>query len=71
MTEVKVPVEDDLLATMGQEQVEKFLREMVEQLHLKAAAQDALNSLEEVDLASDPRWKQARENAWRKYIKQE
>ena len=71
MTEVKVPVEDDLLATMGQEQVEKFLREMVEQLHLKAAAQDALNSLEEVDLTSDPRWKQARENTWRKYIKQE
>lgn len=70
MTEVKISVEDELLATMGQAQVEKFLREMVEQLHLKAAARDALDSLEKIDLANDPHWRQARENAWRKYIKQ-
>lgn len=69
MTELKVRIEDEVLATMGQEQVEHFLRYMVEQLHLKAAAHDALESLKEVDLANDPQWKQARENAWRKYIK--
>ena len=69
MTELKVRVEDDLLATLGQEQVEQFLRYMVEQLHLKATARDARASLDEIDLASDPRWKQAREEAWSKYVK--
>ena len=68
MTEVKIQVDDELLATVGQEQLEHFLREMIEQLQLKAAARDALESLRGIDLASDLQWKQAREAAWKKHV---
>ena len=67
MTEVKVRVEDELLAAIGQDKVEQFLRDMVAQLHLKAAAQDALVSLNGIDV-DDPTWKQARDRAWNKYV---
>ena len=67
MTEVKVRVEDELVAAIGQDKVEKFLRDMVEQLHLKAAAQDALESLNDID-SEDPAWRQARDRAWNKYV---
>ncbi|MGB3779054.1 MAG: hypothetical protein WA960_11900 [Tunicatimonas sp.] len=66
MTEIKVQVDDELLTNFSQRQLEQFLQEMVEQLQLKAAARDALGSLEEVDIANDPQWKQARERAWQK-----
>lgn len=69
MTEIRVQVDDELLSTIDQRQLEQFLQEMVEQLHLKAAARDALNGLAEVDIINDPQWKQARERAWQKYVK--
>ena len=67
MTEIRVQVDDELLTTISQSQLEQFLQEMVEQLYLKAAAKNALVSLEEVDIVNDPQWKQARERAWQKY----
>lgn len=67
MIEIKVRVDDELLNTIAQPQLERFLQEMVEQLHLKAAARDVLADLEEIDIVNDPQWKQARERAWQKY----
>ena len=67
MTEIKVQVDDELLATISQPQLERFLQEMVEQLQLKAAAHNALEGLQEVDIVNDPQWKQAREKAWQKH----
>ena len=67
MTEIKVQVNDELLTTFSQTQLEGLLQEMVEQLQLKAAAHDALEGLKEVDIINDPQWKQAREKAWKKY----
>ena len=69
MTEIKVQVNDELLTTFSQTQLERLLQEMVEQLQLKAAAHDALEGLQEVDIVNDPQWKQAREKAWQKYKK--
>lgn len=69
MTEFKVKVEDEVVAAMGQENVEKFLGYMVEKLHLKAAAREVLEDLKSIDLENDPEWKQAREEAWNKYMK--
>lgn len=68
MTEFKIKVEDELVASVGQENVEKFLSYMVDQLHLKAAALDALADLKSIDLENDPDWKKAREEAWNKYM---
>jgi hypothetical protein len=68
MTEFKVKVEDEVVASVGQENVEKFLSYMVEKLHLKAAARDILADQKSIDLENDPEWKQAREEAWNKYM---
>ncbi len=67
MTEIKVQVNDELLTTFSQTQLERLLQEMVEQLQLKAAAHNALEGLQEVDIVNDPHWKQAREKAWQKH----
>ena len=67
MTEFKVMVEDELVATLGQEAIEQSLRNFVERLNLKAAAQDALAGLDEIDLENDPQWQVAREEAWKEY----
>jgi hypothetical protein len=73
MTEFKIKIEDEVLTALGQENIERHISFMPEQLHrsdgqLKAAAQDALEDLSSIDLANDPAWKQARDKAWEKYI---
>ena len=67
MTEFKVMIEDKLVATLGSEAIEKSLQNFVDRLNLKAAAQDALAGLHEIDLESDPQWQVAREEAWKEY----
>ena len=54
MTEIKIQVDNELLRATSQPQLELFLQEMVDQLRLKATAQDALASLAEADIVSDP-----------------
>jgi hypothetical protein len=68
MTEFKIKVEDELVAALGKEKIEKYISFMIEQLKVKAAAQDVLESLSGTDLVNDPAWKQARNEAWVKYI---
>ena len=67
MTEFKVMIEDELVAALGEEAIEKSLRNFVEHLNLKAAAQDALAGLDEIDLENDLQWQIAREEAWKEY----
>lgn len=70
MTEITLQIEDSLAAVVGRDKVEQFLKDMVAQLHLKAAASDALESLADINI-NDPQWKQARDRAWDKYVAQE
>ena len=68
MTEIKVQVDDELLATVSRQQLENFLQDMIEQLRMKAAAADALDGLAGIDISNDPAWKQAREEAWHRHM---
>ncbi len=61
MTEFKITIEDELVAALGEEKITLSLRQFVEKLNLKAAAQDALENLQEIDLKNDPQWQIARE----------
>jgi len=64
MVEFKIELEDELVKTFGQSEIEKYLHEFVQKIILKISAQNVLHDVEEVYMKNDAQWKIAREQAW-------
>ncbi len=64
MVEFKVQIEDSIVQTLGQQEIEQYLQEFTRNIVLKLAAQDILNELESLDLQNDKEWQLARQLSW-------
>ncbi len=67
MVEIKLQIDDMLIQTFGQAEVEKALQEYVTKLRLRVAAKEILAELPEIDLSNDEKWQLARQSAWEQY----
>ncbi len=73
MKELTIQVDDKLIKILGYSTIEQQLQEFVNQLYLKISAREMLKEIQNIDLENDPKWKVARELAWKeenhKYVK--
>lgn len=65
MIEFKIQLEESLVKTFGQKEIENYLQEFMQKIVLKLAAQDILEDLQSIDLANDKEWQLARNLAWK------
>ncbi|TAE38361.1 MAG: hypothetical protein EAZ70_05570 [Runella slithyformis] len=73
-TQLTIDIEQQLLDTMSQTELEQSIKEWLQRLHLRAAAKEIITDLSKTDLTNDPQWQAAREIAWQqeraKYVSQ-
>lgn len=66
LQELKITINEELLADLGQEQVQRAVVETLEKLQLKKHLPEMLADLKAIDV-QDKDWKKAREKAWNEY----
>jgi hypothetical protein len=64
MIEFKLQLDESFVKTLGYNQIEVYLKEYLNKLHLKASAKTLLEDLEEIDLKNDEKWQLSRKMAW-------
>ncbi len=73
MKEIKIRIDDMLIDTFGYSLIETKLQDFVSILLVKFSAMEILKDLENIDIANDPEWLNARDLAWEqeknKYLK--
>jgi uncharacterized coiled-coil DUF342 family protein len=63
-TQLTINIEESLLQSIGQSEVERSLQEWVKYLQLRGAAKEILKDFNDFDVTNDPKWQIAREMAW-------
>ena len=66
MSEFIVKIEDDIVQTLGRQNIEEYLKVFIAQTILKAAATDILKDYVVDDLSNDEVWLKARKEAFLK-----
>ena len=64
---ITIDIDEQLLADLGREEVERELNKAVERLELRKLARQMAEDLNEIDLTNDPDWQKAREAVWENY----
>ncbi len=64
MQSINIQVPEEIVETIGIQEFEKLLKEMVNRVAIKIVARDLLKDANEIDLSKDPEWQKAREAAW-------
>lgn len=64
---ITIDVDEQLLADLGREEVERELQQALERLERRQLARQAIEDLNDIDLSNDPAYQQAREKAWEQY----
>lgn len=60
---ITIDIDEQLVADLGQEEVEREFKKTIERLELRKLAED----LQGIDLTNDLDWQKAREQAWKQY----
>ncbi len=64
---ITIDIDDQLLADLGREEVEREFKKAIERLELRKLARQMAEDLKAIDLTNDPDWQKAREAAWSEY----
>jgi hypothetical protein len=64
MIEFKIQVDESVVQTFGYKQIENYLQDFINNMLLKAAAQEVLEDIKTIDLQNDKEWQTARHLAW-------
>ncbi len=64
---ITIDIDEELLADLGREEVEREFKKAVERLELRKLARQMAKDMKEIDLTNDPNWQKAREAAWSEY----
>lgn len=68
MSQITVDIDDELITSLGRDEVDKELAEAVRRLELRRMAREAIEDLKEIDkLIDGPEWQAARQRTWEKY----
>jgi hypothetical protein len=65
MVEFKIQVEEKYVQSIGYKEIEQYLQEIIQKIHLKISAHEMLKDLQNLDLENDREWQAARELAWK------
>ena len=68
---ITIDIDEQLLAELGQEEVERELQQAIERLERRQLARQVLDGIKDIDLSNDPAYQQAREKAWEQYKRQQ
>lgn len=64
MVEVRLQIEDTIVNTFGYSEVENYLKDSLNKLHIKSAAKEILEELKDIDVVNDEQWQLSRQLAW-------
>ena len=64
---ITIDIDEQLVADLGQEEVEREFKKTIERLELRKLARQMAEDLQDIDLSNDPDWQKAREQAWKQY----
>lgn len=64
---ITIDIDEQLLADLGRDEVEREFRKTIERLELRKLARQMADDLKDIDLTNDPNWQKAREEAWAMY----
>ena len=64
---ITIDIDEELLADLGREEVEREFKKAIERLELRKLARQMAEDLKAIDLTNDPDWQKAREAAWITY----
>jgi hypothetical protein len=72
MVEFKIQVEEKYVQSIGYKEIEQYLQDIIQKIHLKISAREMLKDMQSLDLENDREWQTARTLAWQeqgyKYI---
>lgn len=61
---ITIDIDEQLVADLGREEVEREFKKAVERLELRKLARQVAEDMKAIDLTNDPDWQKAREEAW-------
>ncbi len=64
MTAITIQVSNEVAETVGVEELEKQINDLIAKVALKLAAKEMLRDLKAINLSKDPEWAKARAAAW-------
>lgn len=65
MSQITVEIDDELLAGLGRDEVEKELAEAIRRLEIRRMAREAIEDLKEIDAIIDSaEWQAMRQQTW-------
>ncbi len=64
MIEFKILLDEQIVETIGHQQIQDYLQEFVDKLVLKLAAKDAIEDLKTIEIENNKKWQLARKLAW-------
>ncbi|MBC8155432.1 MAG: hypothetical protein H7Z72_21295 [Bacteroidetes bacterium] len=68
MSQITVDIDDELIASLGRDEVDKELAEAVRRLELRRMAREAIEDLKEIDkLIDSPEWQAMRQQTWEEH----
>ncbi len=67
---ITIDIDEQLLADLGREEVEKEFQKTIERLELRKLGRQIAEDLKDIDLINDSEYQKGRERAWEKYCQQ-
>ncbi len=67
MAQITIQLEDSLVESLGEGQIEQLVQDWLQQYQRKQALKDAADDLHSINLTNDPQWQAARNLAWEEY----
>lgn len=67
---ITIDIDEQLLADLGREEVEREFKKTIERLEVRKLARQVAEDLRDIDLSNDPEYQKARERAWKTYCQQ-
>lgn len=64
---ITIDIDEQLLADLGREEVEKEFKKTIERLELRKLARQVAEDVKDIDLSNDPDYQKGRQRAWEKY----
>ena len=64
---ITIDIDEQLVADLGRDEVDREFKKAVHRLEIRKLARQMSEDLKDIDLANDPDWQKAREEAWSEY----
>ena len=61
---ITIAIDEQLVADLGREEVEREFKKAIERLELRKLARQVAKDMKDIDLTNDPDWQKARQEAW-------